>query len=239
MSSTTLSSFAFPRLTTLEHLQQYTNATDEAHGNLKSCLWQLTKSRRKGNVMMSVETSFKAASLRENWRARHRLLDVHENQNAVAAAAAAELVDEDHDNNNNKKSNQTPPSCIAVPEWKLVDILQEKENAAAAAASSTTKNAETDPTAGTGLRQRKVKNTPSNEDDHDDAVWTLVQEEDLQDDDEEQILLQRDPIEFFGLPSQDLKRSQEKAKQALQGYIEAANHAAKILSLVNQKPQQD
>jgi hypothetical protein len=231
MSSTTLSSFAFPRLTTLEHLQQYTNATDEAHGNLKSCLWQLTKSRRKGNVMMSVETSFKAASLRENWRARHRLLD----QNA-AAAAAAELVDEDNDN---KKSSQTPPSCIAVPEWKLVDILQEKENAAAAAASSTTKNAETDPTAGTGLRQRKVKNTPSNEDDHDDAVWTLVQEEDLQDDDEEQILLQRDPIEFFGLPSQDLKRAQEKAKQALQGYIEAANHAAKILSLVNQKPQQD
>jgi hypothetical protein len=228
----------FPHLATLGHLEQYANAANQANVHFKSCQWQLTKSRRKGNVMMSVETSFAAESLRDDWRARHRLVDINKNPEG-------ELVDEDiavssaatpaaNASSTIDKNTKTILS-MASPEWKLQDILQENENIRDAGAATYALGADTTTT---GLRQRKTVTPaqPKEQDDddkEDDTIaWTLIEEDDLQD--EEQLLLQRDPIEFFGgLLSRDLKRAQEEAHQALQGYITAANEAAKILAIVN------
>ncbi|KAG7362316.1 hypothetical protein IV203_025982 [Nitzschia inconspicua] len=228
---------SFPRLAALGLLQHYTNAITEGNTHLKSCLWQLTKSRRKGNVMMRAETAFKADSLREDWRALYRLVNLHETETAVG-----DLVDEDNNDDQDDNDIKTRAPSIATlhpaPEWKLKDTLQEKEN--------TSPTPSSDPTTFTGLRQRKYNNNNNNNEisqsskggeAEDETAWTLVQEEDLERDEEER-LLRRDPIEFFGLPSRDLKLAQEKSKQALQEFIQAANRAAQILTILNKEQQQ-
>ena len=51
---------------------------------------------------------------------------------------------------------------------------------------------------------------------------------------EEEMLLQRDPLELFsGVRPGDLKVAQQHAKAALDSYIEAANRAAQILHQLN------
>jgi hypothetical protein len=82
----------------------------------------------------------------------------------------------------------------------------------------------------TGLRQRKTHvSKQSEEEDDNDNTWTHVNKNnDLEEDYEEMKLLQQDPIDFFGLPTHDLKLAQEHAKLALEGYIQAANQAAQI-----------
>ena len=81
------------------------------------------------------------------------------------------------------------------------------------------------------------KNNNENSDeggDDTETEWTIVQEEN-EDDNEDMMLLKRDPIEFLGgwMPPRELKIAQQQSKQALQTYIEAANSAAKLLSILN------
>ena len=79
----------FPRVTVLGHLRDYADTAGNGHVQLRSCWWQLTKSRTKGSkVMMSVDTSFRADSLRQEWRTRLRLVDNDTHQ------VAADLVEE-------------------------------------------------------------------------------------------------------------------------------------------------
>jgi hypothetical protein len=237
-ASSSTSSIAFPRLAALEHLEQYVNSSNQANAHFKSSQWLLTKSRRKGNVMMTMETAFAAGSLREDWRARHRLVDI----NSDTDYQEGELLDEGTLCNatSTKQNDKTTKQCIASPEWKLQAVLQEDGTISdSRIATNATGTSTIDPnTVAMGLRQRKANNETKPRDDNvddkevDTSAWTLIQEEDLQD--EEQMLLRRDPIEFFGgLPTQELKRAQEEARQALQGYIAASNQAVMILAIIN------
>lgn len=91
----------------------------------------------------------------------------------------------------------------------------------------------------TGPRQRKSNNSKQrDEEDNKDNTWTYVDKDNNLEDEEGMKLLQQDPIDFFGLPSHDLKLAQEQAKLALEGYIQAANQAAHILAIVNAQQQQ-
>jgi hypothetical protein len=227
-------STSFPCLAVLEHLQEYANASRDAHTEIKSCLWQLTKSRRNvRGVMMRGTTDFKAELLREDWRARHRL---------VNQVDEGDLVEERDDQTNVKSSSSSSSSIGSKPpQWKFQDVLVEKENSSKASSASISDT----PTASTGLRQRKVNtdhtsNTEKSADSGDDATWTIVKEEDLED--EELVMLRKDPIEFFGGglgAPRDLRVAQQHAKQAMEGYIQAANEVTKLLTIILKEKQKE
>jgi hypothetical protein len=177
--------------------------------------------------------------IREEWRARQRLVDTE--------GAEAELIDDDNDDDDedvtkrdrqSSSSNKNPP--VAPPQWKLQDILEEKENTKTSKSTSTTEDSTTASASATGLRQRKMNNTNNIDNDQEvdttETEWTMVQEETEDDDDDgTMMLLKRDPIEFLGgwMPPRELKIAQQKSKRALQTYVEAANAAARLLSIVH------
>ena len=126
-------------------------------------------------------------------------------------------------------------STRSAPEWESVDVLEEKsankENPGSA--SLVGGPAFSSGTSG-GLRQRKNKGkelvvaASSNE-----ASDTGMTEDVIVD--EEEKLLQRDPLELFhGVRPGDLKLAQQHAKAALDSYIVAASQAARILHHLNQ-----
>jgi len=199
---------------------------------------------------MGVNSAYVAESVREEWRARNRLVNL---ASSSSSYPIHDLVDEDtttatsaatsKKQQQQQRQQQAADIVVSPPEWKLQDILEEKENAAIlpVKTSSTT----TDPTATTGLRQRKPNkegdsatkdNKYKGEETQEETSWTIVQEEgeDL-DSDQESSLLRKDPIEFFGgwMPPRDLKLAQEKARQTMEGYVQAANHAAALLAALN------
>jgi hypothetical protein len=79
------------------------------------------------------------------------------------------------------------------------------------------------------------KHNIDNEDDTAETEWTMVQEETEDDEEGTMMLWKRDPIEFLGgwMPPRELKIAQQKSKRALQTYVEAANAAARLLSIVH------
>lgn len=113
---------------------------------------------------------------------------------------------------------QSPQDIQASGSWELVDVVEkrkdieeEKDDAAA--------------TSDTGLRNRK--GNPKTE-----VQWTL--ESALEDEDEK--ILRADPIDLFGaFPPRDLRVAQREAKESIQRYIDAANAARSLLSLLEEK----
>lgn len=113
---------------------------------------------------------------------------------------------------------QSPQDIQASGSWELVDVVEkrkdieeEKDDAAA--------------TSDTGLRNRK--GNPKTE-----VQWTL--ESELEDEDEK--ILRADPIDLFGaFPPRDLRVAQREAKESIQRYIDAANAARSLLSLLEEK----
>ena len=195
----------------LGHLQNYSDSSDKAHGELKSCQWQLTKSRRNvrsGILGVDSKTAYTAELLREELRAQIRVLD---------SAEPIDLVDEDSTTTKTKKSE--------APQWKLQNLLSEMDEASAASAieDSATSN-ET-----SGMRNRKgglsVEQCKS-------SSWTMIEEEDLED----AKIIRADPIKLFGgyFPALELKVAQKHANECLNSYIEAANEAAKLLALMRE-----
>mmetsp|Transcript_11434 Transcript_11434/g.32920 ORF Transcript_11434/g.32920 Transcript_11434/m.32920 type:complete len:219 (+) Transcript_11434:176-832(+) len=211
--------------TALGHLQDYADASAKAHDELKSCMWQLTKSRRNvrsGIIGVDSTTAYTAELLREELRAQLRVVDGTSDGND-----AADLVDEDAVKDESSRTTTKSP-----PKWKVRNILLEIEKSKEAKESTIpSKSPETD----TGLRQRKK--TDTNEATSPSSSWTMIREADLDDEDEEERILQTDPIKLFGgyFTARELKVAQSNARKALDGYIEAANEAAKLLALLHEK----
>ncbi|MGK3745265.1 MAG: hypothetical protein ACI90V_012126 [Bacillariaceae sp.] len=241
MSFTTASSSSGSRrITVLGYLQDYADVSEQSHAELKSSFWHLTKSRRNvssGILGVDSTTAFTAEMLREELRARIRLVDGNNNDNKTEG----DLVDED---------DSVPPSVIkddiskinSPPKWKLYDVLEKgKKNLTSEPSSmSSVRDADNnddddDPTLTTGLRQRKSK---EGNNEGTTSSWTIVREEDLDsnsdDDDDEKMLLRKDPIEFFYGHNRELKVAQRNAQNALAGYIQAANQAAALLTLLRE-----
>lgn len=229
-----------PRLAVLSRLEGYADATvNVANVEFKECLWLLTRARlrRKGdnNVVMGVETAFSAGSLREEWTARRRLFDANDGDEG---ATFGELVDEEDDDDERREKSRPPATTSTVPEWRLRDVLEEKEDAAGnvggGGSAAATDVLVADPTASTGLRRRKTPNDrdrPNDDDDGEASSWTREGAD--EEGETAASSLRRDPIEYFGgLPPRDLKAAQEKAVRALRGYVAAANEAAAILRII-------
>jgi hypothetical protein len=84
-----------------------------------------------------------------------------------------------------------------------------------------------------GLRQRKKKLSSGCEP-RKDSEWTEVQEIQQNEFLEEEKLKNMDPISLFGgFAPPALKEAQKNAKEALSSYVEAANLAAYIISVLN------
>jgi hypothetical protein len=84
-----------------------------------------------------------------------------------------------------------------------------------------------------GLRRRK-KGLNNNSEPQKPSEWTAVQEQHHNECTEEEKLRNMDPITLFGgFAPPALKEAQKNAKQALSSYVEAANLAAYLLSLLS------
>jgi hypothetical protein len=241
MSSTTaLSSSGSRHITVLGYLQDYADVSEQSHQELKSSFWHLTKSRRNvssGILGVDSTTAFTAEMLREELRARIRLFD--ENDNKIEG----DLVEEEDSvpppvmKDDLKSSSHNSP-----PKWNLYDVLEKgrKDFTSEPSSMSSVRDADDDdddPTLTTGLRQRKTTKEGNNE--ATTSSWTIVREEDLDsnsddDDDDEKMLIRKDPIEFFYGHNRELKIAQRNAQNALAGYIQAANQAAALLTLLRE-----
>lgn len=210
------------RLAVLVDLAEYSTASTAGCEALKSSVWQLTKLRRKQNRgMLTMEETFHADQIREEWRARTMVRDRTE---------PTLIAEEDKDDN--ASTPKLPPTTI--PEWEKVAVLEaraaaNKENSAQATTSSTSSSTTA------GLRQRVKTGTQPGNNDKKGAPQPdkkmMVEDPIL---DEEEIILQRDPLDLFtGVRPGDLKIAQKKAEEALDFYIQAANKAAKILEQLN------
>ena len=202
------------RVKVLSHLQEYANLTEAGESDFKSCLFQLTKSRRSQNRgILSLDSCFRAEQLREEF---HAFAVVKNEQEQPA-----DLVEED-----SSSKSAAAAAAVAPPflHWKLVNVLEErnrdKENQENAAGQKKAGDG--------GLRQRK--NAPVFN--HDEKEWTRVEETE----NEKEL---SDPLALFagGLSPRELKVAQQKAKVALESYIQAANQAAAILALVQKGKQ--
>ncbi|VEU37431.1 unnamed protein product [Pseudo-nitzschia multistriata] len=203
-------------LEALGHLQDYADASEKAHDELKSCLWQLTKSRRNvrsGILGVDSANAYTAGLLREELRAQFRVFD--------AAARGdndgiADLVNEEEGAAPAKDSGAASARSSA-PEWKLCNVRLER------------KKPKTDD-------EQSLDPNPS-------SSWMVVEEEDLTDGDderrnedldEEERILQTDPLKLFGgyFTARELKVAQRNAQRALDGYIQAASDAARLLAML-------
>eukprot|EP00531_Pseudo-nitzschia_arenysensis_P011354 CAMPEP_0116146684 /NCGR_PEP_ID=MMETSP0329-20121206/17301_1 /TAXON_ID=697910 /ORGANISM="Pseudo-nitzschia arenysensis, Strain B593" /LENGTH=213 /DNA_ID=CAMNT_0003642459 /DNA_START=39 /DNA_END=680 /DNA_ORIENTATION=+ len=197
-------------------LQNYVDASETAHGELKSCLWQLTKSRRNvrsGILGVDSTTAYTAELLREELRAQIRVVN--------DANDSIELVDEDSTTPKDKKELQ------ALPQWKLQNIVAKLDQEIPETDQSTDKKT----TETTGMRNRKGGATSLEA--CQSSSWTMIEEEDLQ---EEEKIIRTDPIKLFGgyFPALELKVAQKNARDSLTSYIKAANEAAKLLELLRE-----
>ena len=211
--------------TTLGHLQNYAESSEKAHGELKSCLWQLTKSRRNvrsGIIGVDSKTAYTAALLREDLRAQIRVIDDNGDDNGEI-----ELVDED--------TTVLPPAkgkdrgSKAVPQWKIYNVLAEIEKATKKAASEESSSSESnEKKAAAATISDSLDTSPT-------SSWTMVQESDL-DSEEEEKIIRTDPLKLFGgyFTALELKVAQRNAQQSLNSYVQAANEAAKILELLRE-----
>jgi hypothetical protein len=245
--------------TALSHLQDYADASDKAHEELKSCMWQLTKSRRNvrsGIIGVDSTTAYTAELLREELRAQIRVVDNGNDTNTDNNnGGEIDLVDEDS-GQQPAPSNDKEDAAAVVPEWKVYNVLSEIDNARKSASqdasSSAFKSRAADSTESTGMRQRKNNNnnntkkaattipttsssSSSSLDTSPTSSWTMVQEEDLNSDlDEDEKIMRTDPIKLFGgyFTARELKVAQLHAKESLNSYIQAANQAAQLLELL-------
>jgi len=226
---------------TLSTLQNYADLSEKAHGELKSCIWQLTKSRRNvrsGIIGVDSATAYTAELVREELRAQIRVVDSNK------MIEDADLIDENSDAA--PKDNRNLRAGNTTPQWKSHNVLLELEQSKGTTAPEHKSKVTNE---STGIRNRKKKNqkeaateeeptTSTSRDTSPSSSWTIVQKEDLDSDaEEDEKLLRTDPIKLFGghnFTARELKVAQRNAEQSLNTYIQAANEAAKILSLLKE-----
>lgn len=200
-------------------MQDYADASEQAHEELKSCIWQLTKSRRNvrsGIIGVDSTTAYTAELLREELRAQIRVVDDGEKNDD---SGDIDLVDEDSAPPASNAKDDGPNKATA-PQWKAINVVLELETARKKAT----------PDGGDDGRPISLDTIPS-------SSWTVVQEDDFNSDaEEDEKIIRTDPIKLFGgyFTARELKVAQRKAQQSLEGYILAANQAAALLELLRE-----
>ncbi|KAL3939193.1 MAG: hypothetical protein SGBAC_006030 [Bacillariaceae sp.] len=113
----------------LKHLEEYSKETEDASKDLKSSFWHLTKSRKRyqGGFLASVDSSYSAGDLREEF-------------SALSVLEIVEPVLQEENDSVEKTVNNSV-------EWRLVDVAEAKEK----------EEIKTHPNTDTGLRQRNQK----------------------------------------------------------------------------------
>jgi hypothetical protein len=260
------------RITLLMQLETYANSTstttdapaaggrEEGGKALKSCFLQLTKARQsKAKGALTVESAFLASNVREEFRARTRVMMIMSSSNKVPL-----LLDEDDDETANVGTTTTatflsvdapqPPTFVlydTVEEYRKVKNADMNDDDTTVMLSKTTTTTNTTIKDG-GLRQRKNKSKSedkenqknSNEGISSSSSWELVDELDANHnntntdlaDDEVLQDFQVGPLELLGggFPPRELRRAQEEAQKALTSYVQAANAAAVLLHSLRQ-----
>uniref|UniRef100_A0A7S2XI77 Vacuolar ATPase assembly protein VMA22 n=1 Tax=Attheya septentrionalis TaxID=420275 RepID=A0A7S2XI77_9STRA len=206
----TSSSVAGGRVEALLLLDAYSTAHAGASQQFKSSLWNLSKARRQmGGMHLGTSTNFSASNVREELRAK-----------AILTLLEPKLVQEQ---DGKDKMIDTDPYILSLDGPPNVES-DDKENS-----NNSHTNEETLSSA--GLRQRKgtkESNAAANK-------WTQEQEKWEEEDEIEEAKLRNvDPAYLFaGLPPPSLKAAQSNAREALAGYIEAANLIVALMETLN------
>lgn len=197
-------------------LDAYNKRQTVAQSEQKSCLWNLHKARR--------EKSRESLGVAEELSALHVREEVYPRAVVVEDNGMGELIDEDEE-----KRKESSGYLKTV--WKIVDPVEREKETKQAAADAATNDKENKDHKSTGLRQRKKGDSKTTED---DKKWTTEVEDEFQA--AENLIREADPIALVGgaLPSRDLRTAQVNAKKALEAYIDAANFAAQLLTLLKE-----
>ena len=214
-------------ITTLTFLQNYADASEKAHEDLKSCIWQLTKSRRNnqsGIIGIDSTTAYTAELLREQLRAQFCVIGGDDEGDI-------QLLNEDSIHTKNRDEGDL---CTVTPEWKLYDLrsdIGKSTRSTKVVNKIGMKNKQI-------IEKKTLEETPvTSLDTSPSSSWTIIQEDDVNRDvEDDDSILRIDPIKLFGgyFTSRELKAAQRNAQQSLMGYIQAANEAAKLLEFLRQ-----
>jgi hypothetical protein len=234
---------------------------EEGGKALKSCFWQLTKARQsKAKGALTVESAFLASNVREEFRARTRVMILPSSSSNHKVPL---LLDEEEDKTANVRTTTSTTTTLSLdatlpPTFVLYDTVEEYrkgKNGATTDDDNTAVDAtifsKTTTTKDGGLRQRKNKSKNEDKENQKNnkegilssSSWELVDELDANNNkdadlDYDEVLqdFQVDPLELLGggFPPRELRRAQEEAHKALTSYIQAANAAALLLHSLRQ-----
>jgi hypothetical protein len=213
-NKSTSSSAAGGRVEALLLLDAYSTAHTGASQQLKTSLWNLSKARRQmGGMHLGTSTNFSASNVREELRAK-----------AILTPPEPKLVQEQ---DGKDRTIETDPYILSLdgpPNVESGSHYDDKENS-----NNSHNNAEASSSA--GLRQRKG----TKENNAAPSKWTQEQERwEEEDEIEEEKLRNADPLHLFaGLPPPSLKAAQSNAREALAGYIDAANLIVALMETLN------
>mmetsp|Transcript_6326 Transcript_6326/g.15682 ORF Transcript_6326/g.15682 Transcript_6326/m.15682 type:complete len:238 (+) Transcript_6326:19-732(+) len=228
----------------LNYLQNYSDTSGKAHEKLKSCIWQLTKSRRNsqsGIIGVDSTTAYTAELLREELRAQICVIDGDEKSDKkISNEESVQTIIKDEGN-----------LCTVAPKWELYDVRSHVEKSrrnAKVVNPSSPGNRNDVVTRNIGLTNRKKIEINASEvtlgtslDTNPSSSWTIIHEEDLNKDFEDDRIVRTDPIKLFHgyFSSRELKAAQHSAQQSLISYIQAASEAAKLLEFLRDKNLSD
>lgn len=208
-----------PTTTLLTLLHQYSALHSTASTNFKSTLWNITKARRGRGYQSSCgplgSSEYSVESVREELEAT-ALIEVKEND---GEGEEPELVDEHDDDKNNTAGNYS---------LHFDGVEGIKRNAAKTDTNIDAKNEECSKINQEGLRRRKNKGG-NNTDESKATTWIEEEPSTI----ESQKALQ-DPLQLFGVPPPALRVAQSHSRDALAYYVEVANVARQIMTIVQE-----
>ncbi|KAL7501076.1 hypothetical protein ACHAWT_009147 [Skeletonema menzelii] len=214
-----------PTTTLLTLLHQYSALHNTASTNFKSTLWNITKARRGRGYQSSCgplgTSEYSVESVREELEAT-ALIEVKKSD----GKEEPELMDEHDDVNDNNYVTDN----LEVNYLLHFDGNEGiKREAAKKALNNDANNEECSNSNSNqeGLRRRKNKGG-SNTDESNAAAW--IEEEPTI----ESQKASPDPLQLFGVPPPALRVAQSHSRDALAYYVEVANVARKIMTIVQE-----
>mmetsp|Transcript_18410 Transcript_18410/g.31157 ORF Transcript_18410/g.31157 Transcript_18410/m.31157 type:complete len:237 (-) Transcript_18410:101-811(-) len=224
-----------PTTTLLTLLHQYSTLHSTASTNFKSTLWNITKARRGRGYQTSGGPLGSSDYSVENVREELDATALIEVVVRLSDGVEPDLVDE-HDDGNNAVNNKLKGNYSSldmntmVLHFDGVEGIKRKSVKAAANINATTSATTIEESSNNnqeGLRRRKNKGNNNN--DESNTTWT-----------EEQTPVESqkalsDPLQLFGVPPPALRVAQSHSRDALAYYVEVANLARQIMTIVQEE----
>mmetsp|Transcript_2679 Transcript_2679/g.5769 ORF Transcript_2679/g.5769 Transcript_2679/m.5769 type:complete len:238 (-) Transcript_2679:154-867(-) len=225
-----------PTTTLLTLLHQYSTLHSTASTNFKSTLWNITKARRGRGYQTSGgplgSSEYSVENVREELEATALIEVVVRLSDGVEPALVDELEDDSNNAVNNKlKGNYSSLDMnTMVLHFDGVEGIKRKSVKAAANINVTTSATTIEERSNNnqeGLRRRKNKGNNNN--DESKTTWSEEQPPV-----ESQKALS-DPLQLFGVPPPALRVAQSHSRDALAYYVEVANLARQIMTIVQEE----